>query len=71
MTHRKWKEGHYFCEKCQKEIKPDRVVELELNSKTGKYFIPGKVPIKDSQGCFYFGRNCAATMFKNGEWAVI
>ena len=50
------------CERCGEELKPERIVWLELNSATGEWAKPGTTTWTDgpdSQGAFPFGADCA------------
>lgn len=55
------------CERCQRELHPDRVVLLELNCTNNRWTTTDKPwPEKESQGCFTFGPGCAAAALEKG-----
>jgi hypothetical protein len=58
-------ESQIRCTCCNKLLK-DKTVMLELSNTDGNYYKPEKFPkLHISQGSFYFGIGCAATLLKN------
>ena len=55
-----------YCENCDKELNPNKMVWLELNTETGLFHKLGEVPENESQGCFPFGVACSKAVLKNG-----
>ena len=58
---------HRTCERCGKRHLGE-FVYLELNQRTGRYYLPGYVPEVHSQGLFPFGRTCARNQLKHTEF---
>jgi hypothetical protein len=57
----------YECERCDRELDPDKTVWLELRWDTGLYYAPGtEIPEDKSQGGFPFGAACAKRVLANG-----
>lgn len=56
------------CENCGERLHKDRIVWLELNSRTHRYCDPDVTPVPetDSQGGFPFGIACAKRVLANG-----
>ncbi len=50
------------CQRCNEALDNTKAVWLELNSTTGRYAVPGGVPLAHSQGCFPFGAACAGSV---------
>ena len=49
-----------YCNTCERELEPDRIVWLELDTYTGIYHDPESFPEDGlSQGMFAFGADCA------------
>lgn len=56
----------HFCARCGEKLN-SRPVWLELNTNTGLYHGEGAFPDGGlSQGCFAFGKGCAATVLAHG-----
>jgi hypothetical protein len=54
-----------ICQNCGERLRPDRLLWLELNSRTNTYHTDD-VPAEDSQGAFTFGSACARSVIRNG-----
>lgn len=54
------------CERCGEALAPINRVWLELSFETGRYKAAGEVPAAESQGCFPFGKACAAAVMSAG-----
>lgn len=55
------------CYRCNEPLNPARTTYLEFNIRTGAWSDPdasGPLPAAESQGCFPFGRACAATVLR-------
>lgn len=58
---------HRTCERCGKKHLGE-VVYLELDQRTGRYYLLGYVPDGYSQGAFPFGRRCAVKELQHTEF---
>lgn len=56
------------CEHCGRELDSETMVLLELNAEMLTWHIPGTIPKNESQGCFPFGKACAAKVLKRKSW---
>ena len=51
------------CEHCQKPLKEDQIIWLELDMISGEY--KENIKSENSQGAFPFGKSCAKNIIKN------
>jgi len=53
-----------FCEHCGEKLDPETAVWLELSHRRNRFTDPAKGALheEESQGCFPFGKACAATV---------
>ncbi len=58
-----------FCECCERELHSDRIVWLELSFVTSQYasLDNDTIPADESQGCFPFGKACAAKVLRQQD----
>lgn len=54
----------YFCTECGKELKPNKIVWLDLNVNTHEYR-EKPWPQEVSQGMFCFRKTCSKIILKN------
>jgi len=63
-----------FCERCGKELDPDKATWFEMNCRTLELAEPGTAEWSggpDSQGCFAFGPACTKFVLTNPIWEPI
>lgn len=62
---KKWSDSVTFCDRCGEELKPGKIVWLELSTTDGEYYNPKNFPIGHlSQGLYPFGISCAKKIQK-------
>lgn len=55
------------CTCCSKRLRPNTEVWLEMDSKTGRYHVPGELSPERSQGGHPFGKTCARKALKEEQ----